>query len=209
MSSPPSFVDTTSRSARRCSSLSIRSSQDRFRDTALPRPRCLGNSLACENRLSDELVFSVVQSLLGCTTDVHSVVRKQSLRGLGNVLLRQDTADDLTHQVVPAACRGLPGTETEGQNHGLRCGGFVLTVHQGRHCLSISSDPLTSRASWLLSHFNKFVVMCARARLCFVAKTHGGVWAVLPDVCVVRENLEIVNVFPLTLQISISFRRMS
>jgi hypothetical protein len=66
--------------------------------------------------LSDELLSSVVQSLLQCVEDAHSTVRKQAIRGLGHLvfLWHQGVAETLLAdsaltlgKVLPALCHAL------------------------------------------------------------------------------------------------------
>lgn len=69
-----------------------------------------------DSPLSNELVSLIVDSLLRCIDDAHSTVRKQSVRGLGNLLLlwqrglaeaAMEDEDLALRRVLPAVCRAL------------------------------------------------------------------------------------------------------
>jgi len=70
-----------------------------------------------ESGLGDDMIANVVQSLLRCADDAHSIVRKQGVRGLGHLInlwqqslaevVRSD-ADLVLQRVLPAICKGLP-----------------------------------------------------------------------------------------------------
>merc|ERR1712232_967027 len=77
-----------------------------------------------DHGLNDEMISGIVQSLLRCVDDTHSIVRKQGISGIGHLIFlwQQRAAEALLgdeelvlQQVLSAACKGLGDPKAEVQ----------------------------------------------------------------------------------------------